>query len=458
MSWTWRRTAALAAAAIALAAASFVLAPRRRANVLWISIDSLRADRLPAYGFAALRTPYIDYLAAQGVVFENAFSDAPWTTASMASSLTGRFALHHGLRTPFAPLGAAETTAAEILAERGWQTAAIVGTFSLDRVFRLDQGFDHYDDRYDSPIRAAGNRPHMPRALHANLDEQRTYRTKKRSHDSYRSDAAVADAARGWLQESSRWLPFFLWVHFFGPHPRTQMGEDAAAAVARVLDPYDEYIEGVDRQIGRLLEELTQSGRLGDTIIVLQADHGEDRLQHHELGHGQQLYDSVLHVPLIIAWPGRLPPARVRGMVRTVDILPTVLDLLGLPTPGGLDGMSLLPRLRGGPGGESPPLLAETLLSAEAEFGQFLPDGSLASPGLRRLAVRTPRWKYVVATRHPLINYTRQPRVAAGGDAPPREELYDLLADPGETTDVAASHPDVVQSLRHLLAAQGSKS
>jgi arylsulfatase A-like enzyme len=448
-----QRRAGWTLAAVALAAAAYSLWPDRRPNVLWISVDSLRADRLPLYGYGANATPVIDYLARHGVVFDAAFSDAPWTTAAMASSMTGRFAAHHGLRTPFTRLRQEETTVAELLAARGYDTAAIAGTYSLDPAFGLDQGFSRYDARYDSPIEDAGKRPHLPSAWYEDLDAQRTYRSQKLRHDSYRGDAAVADAAVAWLRRASRMRPFFLWVHFFGAHRRRVAGETLFEAQGRSLEAYDAAVPAVDAQIGRLLTELSDSGRLSRTLIVLQADHGEGLMQHGELEHGASLYDSVLRIPLILSWPGRFAGVRVAGMVRNVDIAPTVLHLIGLPAPRKLDGRSILP-LVDGETLEAQPLLAETLLSAEATLVSFKRDGSLRVPGVRRRGLRTPRWKYVLSEPHPLINFSRQPPQPADAERFFGEELYDLAADPGETTNVLASQPQVAAELRRDVKAQ----
>jgi len=448
------RAAAAALAAIALLSVGLAYRSARpsRPDVLWISIDSLRPDRLASYGSGRVPTPFLDYLAAHGVLFDHAYADAPWTTAAMASALTGRFAVHHGLRTPFLRLPEDETTLAEVLADHGWRTAAIVGAVSLHRWYGLEQGFAHFDDRFDSPVEAAGDRPHLPLRNHDDIGRLRAQRTRKWRHDSFRADEAVTDAAVAWLQTAGRRRPVFLWVHFFGPHRRRQLGDTPAAAARRTLDSYDAAVARVDAQIGRLLDELRRSGRLANTLIVVQGDHGEALLEHGELDHGQYLYDATLRVPLLIAWPGRLAPRRSAAMVRVVDVAPTVLQLLHIHPPPGLDGMPLDVRADGG-AAQPPPLLAETLLPAEASFGSFRPDGSLAAPGLRRLAVRTPRWKYVLTSPHALVNFP--PEVTYRGDALPfgREELYDLVADPSEKTNLASQRPEIVQELRATLRA-----
>lgn len=448
------RPAATALAAIALLALglAYWIARPSRPDVLWISVDSLRPDRLASYGSGRIATPFLDYLAANGVLFEQAYADAPWTTAAMASALTGRFAVHHGLRTPFRRLPEDETTLAEVLADHGWRTAAIVGVVSLHRWYGLGQGFTDFDDRFDSPVEAAGDRPHLPLRDYDDIGRLRSQRTRKWRHDSLRGDEAVADAAVAWLQTAGRRRPVFLWVHFFGPHRRRQLGDAPEAALRRSRDSYDAAVAGVDAQIGRILDELRRSGRLANTLIVLQGDHGEALLEHGELDHGQHLYDTTLRVPLLLAWPGRLAPRRSAAMVRVVDVLPTVLQLLHIPPPPGLDGVRL-DLHPGGAASHSPPLLAETLLPAEASFGSFRPDGSLAAPGLRRLAVRTPRWKYVLSAPHALVNFP--PEVTYRGDPAPfrREELYDLVADPLEKSNLASQRPDVLRELRATLRA-----
>jgi arylsulfatase A-like enzyme len=438
-------------ALVFLAAAVVLLLPDRRPNVLWISIDGLRADRLPAYGYHSGATPLIDDLARRGSVFEQVFADAPWTTASMASALTGRFSARHGLRTPFRALADEELTVAEILAQRGYQTAAVVGAFPVDAVHGLNQGFAHYDDRYDSAIDGEGGRAYLPSEFHAgDVDRQRTYRIRKLRRDSYRADASVGDAAVGWLRRASRMRPFFLWVHFFGPQRRAERGATPVRVRDDFVAAHDQRVSELDAEIGRILNEVRARGELDRTIVVLHAAAGDDLSPHRPTELGRRLSDPVLRVPLVIAWPGGLPAGRVNSQVRVVDIAPTVLELLGVAPAVDLDGRSLRP-LMDGEEREDRLVLAETLLSAEADLNFFRPDGSAAVPGVWRRAARTPRWKYIASEPIPFVNFSRPPPLPPDAARHRREQLYDLEADPGETRNVIALHPNVAATLRDHL-------
>jgi len=435
----------LAACAL-LAAVTYGLWPDRRPNLLWITVDGLRPDRLPAYGYAAGVTPAIDYLARHGVAFNAAFTDAPWTTASVASAMTGRFGIHHGLRTRFSRLPEGETTLAVILRAGGYDTAAIVGSFALDHVYGLDRGFAVYDDHYDSPLMDLGERVALPSAWHADADAQRTYLLRKSRADSIRSDAAVGDAAVAWLRRASRMKPYFLWVHFFGAATRQIGGEDGAATAARVLSGYDSNVATLDVEISRILDELRQRDELQRTIVVLQGTYGEGLMQHDELDHGTALYDSVLRVPVIVSWPGRYTGRRVTETVRTVDLTPTLLELVGIATPAGVDGRSVAPALRG-ESVSSPPLVAETWYPAEGSIVLFNPEKK-RPPGLWKRAVRNERWKYMRADPHLFIDFSQPRPLPADAESYRSEQLFDLTADPGETRNVAAEHPEVVETLR----------
>lgn len=442
------RLLALVAAAAVVAAGAAWAWPDRRPNVLWITVDGLRADRLSAYGYAANATPAMDSLARTGVSFTQAFSDAPWSGAAAASAMTGRLAAHHGLRSPYRRLDERSATLAEVLRDQGYDTAAIVGSFSLDHVYGLDRGFARYDDRFDSAEDGAAMRPRLPSAFHANANVQRTYLARKRRADSWRSDQAVADAAVAWVKRASRMRPFFLWVHFFGPRARRKGAETPAQVTARTLQDYDQQVAEVDAQIGRLLGELEADGIAERTIVVLQGTYGESLSPDGILSRGTRLGDTALRVPLLIRWPARIAPARVAAVVRSIDVAPTLLDLLGLPPLPQADGESLRGPLLAGGAGERPAALAETWLSAEGDLGMFNTDGTAALPGLWRRSARTDHWKYVRSDPVPFVNFSPPPALPADAERYRGEQLYDIAADPAETTDVAAAHTDVTAELR----------
>ncbi len=283
-------------------------------HVVLVTLDTTRADRLGCYGYAQARTPIIDGLAARGVRFADAVSAAPMTLPSHATILTGLLPPNHGVREngEFV-LGAEQATLAEVLSSEGYATAAFVSAFVLDARFGLDQGFERYDDAL------AGG------AAYGDFNE--------------RSAADVTDAATTWLRARSSEQPFLLWVHYFDPH----FPYEPPAAVA-AGEPYDGEIASVDRELGRLVTTLEDADLLDRTVFLLVADHGESLGEHGESTHGMLLYDAVMRVPLILSVPGLLDGGTVvaDGVAATMDIVPTLCDLLGVRDTTARDGTSLL--------------------------------------------------------------------------------------------------------------------
>ncbi|MGE0815938.1 MAG: sulfatase-like hydrolase/transferase [Vicinamibacterales bacterium] len=341
-------------------------------HLVLVTIDTLRADRVGAYGYARARTPVLDGLAAAGLRMDRAFTAAPVTLPSHASLMTGRYPPAHGARHNGIALPPGHPTLATRLKAAGFATGAFVAAFPLDRRFGLAAGFDTYGDRL--PRRADG-RP---------ADE--------------RPGGDVVDEALAWRRSAGP-ARTFLWVHLFEPHapygdPRS--GRNAA-------DRYDDEVAEADRQVGRLLAGL--GADLAQTLVVAAADHGEAFGEHGELGHSLFVYDTTLRVPLVLRGPGVGQAVDARA-VSLVDVLPTVLGLLGLPPPPAdeIDG-----RAFAGPAAAAPD--AERALYAETEaprldFG-WSPLRSIRRGGLKFIEAPTP-------------------------------ELYDLASDPGETTNLAA--------------------
>jgi arylsulfatase A-like enzyme len=439
-----------------------------RPNVLLITVDTLRADRIGAYGYDRIETPNIDRLAAEGALFETALTDTPWTTPSMSSVMTGTYATHHGFKSTNANRLAQENvTLAEVLAEAGYTTAAIIGSFPLDSVFQLDQGFAHYDDAFTTPIWSMPGHEfeHVESEFFDSPDRQRFFILSKALNDSRREDSEVTDVALRWLAEE-RGAPFFLWVHYFGPHekPDWRVAEDRRER--RRIGMYDPDTENTDREVGRLLAGLAEAGLGDDTVVVFHADHGESLGEQGLVGHGQLLNEATMHVPLILRYPPRVAAGvRVGGLVRNVDIYPTILDAVGIDDERELAGESLLPlagpalerlwaRLGGNAGAERVAYM-ETYYPAHVAFATpvTLPDGRETKVGLIRRGVRTRDWKYVRSDPLALIDVDpgSLPEVPAELAAKlVREELYDLNAENGESRDVARRHPEVVEELREI--------
>jgi choline-sulfatase len=371
-------------------------------NLLLVTLDTTRADHLGCYGHAAAHTPNLDALARSGIQFEQAVTAAPLTLPSHTSILTGTYPVFHGVRDNdgfVADEGL--RTLAEVLKPRGITTAAFVASYPLGSQFNLDQGFDTYDDDFRADW----------------TPEEQEARTPLSFGFVERKSDQVNAAVSRWLEGHAR-ERFFLWVHYFDPHqpydPPPPYDVEFAGS------PYDGEIAFMDESFGKLLGLLAARGVRDRTLVLVVGDHGEGLDQHGELTHASFLYDSTVHVPLLLFVPGGrfAPGLRVRPQVRTIDVMPTLLELLGIPAPRDVQGTSLLPLLRE-PGREWD---HEALLDSrfnELHYG-WAP--------LR--ALRDGRYKYVEA---------------------PVPELYDLTADPGETRNLAASDPALAQEQRSRL-------
>jgi arylsulfatase A-like enzyme len=329
--------------------------------VLLVTIDTLRADRVGAYGDAAARTPRLDALAREGTLFEAAFSPVPLTLPAHATLFTGLLPPQHGVRGngSFA-LGPGPPTLAEALKRRGLATAAFVGGFPLARRFGLARGFDVYDDAME---RAPG--------LHFDFAERR-------------ADRVVAEAT-AWLARTAG--PAFLWVHLYDPHAPYDPPEGY-----RDADPYRGEIAFADAMLGRLLD--AWDARPGPSVVAVTSDHGEAFGEHGEESHGLFVYDTTLRVPLVVRGAGRSAPRRVAASVGLADVAATLAELAGAEA---LPGQGLL---RPAPRGDAPgarPLYAETL-APRLDFGWS---------ELRSL--REGRYKYIRAPRAEIYDIATDP-------------------------------------------------
>ena len=330
------RSAIVAAVVVVLAMAAFAGwraragRPRRDPglSVLLVTIDTLRADALGAYGRAGAGTPWIDRLAQGGVRFEHAHAHNVVTLPSHANLLSGQYPLVHGVRDNSGfRFPADRPTLATLLKARGHRTAAFVSAFPLDSRFGLDRGFDLYDDR----LGGAETRSSFL------VPERRGYET--------------VEAAGRWLraQGESRAFGF---VHLYEPHFPYQPPEPFASRFPGA--PYEGEVSAADSSLEPLLKPILEAGDRGRTLVVVTSDHGEALGDHGEQTHGIFAYEATLRVPLILYAPRLLRPTVVSAPVRHVDVLPTVLDLLGQKPPADLDGRSLPPLIAGG----SPPAAA----------------------------------------------------------------------------------------------------
>lgn len=404
----------LVAMALLLAGCGAETAPRGRWNVILFSIDTLRADHLGAYGYPRPTSPRLDELAAEGLLFERVSSQAPSTLLSHAAMLTGQIPQHHGAsHIRLRPLPESAVTLAEILAGAGYETASWNGGGQLDRAFGLAQGFGHYEEGPD-PFSWAREKAE---AWLAEREERRETRPfflflhTYEAHHPYTPDeedlALFADGYAGRLPHQIT-IPMLEAINQ-GRAPLAP--EDLAFIIAA----YDAEIHAVDRGFGQLLDFLRQRDLLEKTLIVVTSDHGEEFSEHGQVGwHSHTLYEELLRVPLILRlpearWAGRRPARRVRS----IDIAPTVLDLLGLPAASSFDGRSLLPLAEGGEPEEAPAIAFRDTAAGEI---------------FEALAFR--RFK-----------------LAEG-------RLFDLEDDPWERRDLAAADPATLAALRAELKRQ----
>ena len=383
-----------------MAAAAFMIRGRatlpRDANlsVLLISIDTLRADALGSYGNKSVSTPWMDRLAREGVRFERAHAHNVVTFPSHSNILSGQYPLTHGVRdnTGFRfPQNV--PTLATVLKDRGFQTGAFVSAFVLDSRFGLDRGFDVYDDHT------------------ADLERQSPFTVPDR-----KAEDTVALAAR-WI-ESQKGRQYFAFVHLYDPHFPYQPKEPYASR--HRSDPYYGEVEATDAALETLLKPILDGPAGRKTLVVLTSDHGEALGEHGEATHGIFAYESTLHVPLLVRLPG-VSDRVVTAPVRHIDIVPTVLDALGIDIPGVVEGRSLWSLALGGAAGED---FASYFESLSASLNQ----GWAPLRGLF-----DGKYKYIDL---------------------PLPEIYDLRADPSEMKNLAATEPVRLDAMRSALTRQ----
>jgi len=343
--------------------------------VILISIDTLRADHLSAYGYRKIKTPNIDSFA--GTVFTGVNSQIPLTLPSHTSLFTSTYPFENGIEENAEVVPAGAVMLASILRSHDYKTAAFVGSNILDRRSGLDQGFDDYD----SPFGAPSSNPYSSRVR--------------------RDGALVLRAANAWLAEH-RNQPVFVFVHLFDLHTPYKL-KPAQASNEPETAGYDAELEYIDQLLGRFRQSLVKNGWWRKSLVVLLADHGESLGDHGELSHGYFIYESTLHVPLIVHWPEGAAklPERVTEPAGLIDVAPTILDALHFPAPPSFDGISLL---HNGP---------HTIYS-ESVYAR----DSFRWAALRSL--RVANWKYIEA---------------------PHAELYDLAKDPHEQSNLVRSSP-----------------
>ena len=443
-------------------------------SVIFISVDTLRSDRVGAYGYKKADTPAIDQLAAEGVLFENAYCDVPWTTASMTSFMTGLYSTQHALQAPWLKLPESRQTMAEVFQENGYKTGAVIGIFSLDSAYGLDQGFDEYDDAFSLPAIVHPTRgdseTHIELEVTDDLQAYAKLVDEKVYNDAYKSDEAVTDSSLEWLEENQD-EPFLLWAHYFGPHERLIFGEGATDNRDRIVAVYDLELAQADRAIGRLLAGIDDLGLRENTLVVLSSDHGQTLGERGAIGHGRDLYEPEVRIPLIARLPSRIEAGKtIPEIVRSVDLFPTFLDYAGLTTEENLAGRSVRALIEDEEMTDRAAFMDLHVVMPTVLDGEG--DGHVLG-GVHYQALRLDKWKYVEVSMSPPcwggdgeIEWDMlglDPRGITDSVLLPEDQcgkygftgLYDVsqkgprLA--REKKDMTADHPDLVLSMAKLL-------
>ena len=394
-------------------------APPNAPNIVFILIDALRADHLPCYGYNVDTAPHLTALAAQSVVFRRVIAPSSWTKTSMASIMTGRIPSRHGAIGVQDILPAGITTVAKALAENGYRTIGVNTNPWLKPNFGFDAGFDIY-----SSITIPNN---------------------------FVSASDVNNEANRLLAKNIGKRPIFMYLHYMDVHapywPAPQYfskpalvvpgmgavadkqleklyrkeGLDSPAIRQRVIELYDAEIRGVDSAIGQLIIEMKKNAALVNSAFMITSDHGEAFREHGTTEHGKNLYPEVYEVPLILNWPGRLPPAHINAQVCSIDIAPTLLQLAGAKASDSFEGQSLLPI-------ES--VTKERISISEVARNSYIPDLDYVA---------------VISSRHLYVREKTTNKI----------EFYDLLSDPGATHNLGPAHPDIAEYAKIEQSQQG---
>jgi arylsulfatase A-like enzyme/Flp pilus assembly protein TadD len=371
-------------------------------NVVFITLDTVRADHLHCYGYKKIQTPNIDSLAASGTLFEKAVTQTPLTDPSHASMFTGLNPNVTGVRdTGGFPLQPKFTTLATILQKNGWNTAAFISASVLEKAFGFNQGFSVYDDHMS----------HMGENNGTPLGENNGVPFATRPA------TLTVDHAIAWLNSQSS-QPFMMWLHLYDAHepyhPPEQFRQQYPDA------PYDAEIAYEDQQLGRFLAAVKAKSPADKTLFILLSDHGESLGDHGEYNHGIFLYDSTVRIAWIMSGPGVPAGMRIEQQARTIDVQPTVLDLLGGKSPSEVQGTSMVPAFSG-----------KQVPSNYSYEETLYPKINMGWAELR--GIHTAHWMYVRA---------------------PKSELYDLDKDPRELNNVIDAHPKEYRELEQQLKLQ----
>lgn len=410
-----------------------------RPPVILISIDTLRADHLGCYGYKRDTSPAIDALARDGILFSNAFAQAPYTLPSHMSILTGLYPLTHFCVAIDQKLDESRTTLAEILKGAGYETAAFVDAPFMSKKYGFDQGFDLYDEE-------GGGIEGVNRRVLPWLEERREkefflFYHVFDVHGPYRYPAPYETFFRE--KEKRRGKADLEFISRFAYHD--YLGLNGVPDLSYILDAYDGGIRYVDGRLQVLFERLRTLNLYEESLICLLSDHGESLFEHNiYVGHGIFLFDSEVRIPIILKLPGnRASGERVESMVESVDVMPTILDVLGIDRPEMVQGRSLLSHFQ----------------KEEGEIIAYGISPNLSSLDRLCLFARSMRWKYITPAAKRAEEVAGETLRSKGESAAEAirpflrlgEQLYDLKEDPLEQKNVAPEHPGICRHFREKL-------
>jgi arylsulfatase A-like enzyme len=431
---------------------SAALAPRTgsvsagatRPNIVLIVIDTLRADHLPIYGYSRETAPVLGDLARRSAIFTRMYAQSASTKPSIATMFSSVYPSVHNVHDTHDFVSDSLTVLAEVLRAAGYRTFGVSANTNVSPTFGYSQGFEEFRVwKTESALRLTS----MGRVLEEILGSTRLARLLGERREIVPRAEMITELTLDWVSRNARG-PLFLYTHYIDPHfpyrapapygarfdhrrqaPLRAGGVDPLLLlapgndrdrVARTLDQYDGEISYADHHVGRLLEGLRKRGVLDDAIVIVTADHGEEFFEHGKDGHGKSAYEEVLRVPFLVHWPARIAPATIEQPAGLIDVMPTLLALLGIETQADMQGISLAPALL-----QSPDPPAGRRLFAQVVSGSFT-------------------LEMVFDGRHKLIRHVRGPREG-------EEELYDLARDPLERTNVAAQLSAARTALREDL-------
>jgi len=405
-------------------------------NILLFTIDACRPDHFGCYGYNRNTTPNIDRLAGDGVLFTHAFSQSAWTTPGMISIFTSLYTPTHGVDAKDRTLKDDVLTLTKVLKKNGYAAPVLPKFVDIPNYWHL--GFEVVD---------------------------------KEQFQAEEGEDLLK------LLEAYKGQRFFIWYHYHGLHlpynPQNPYDKifqedifngisadtEAVSVVKKksviknnsvnfnstdrkvIIALYDGQVRQLDDYIGQLTEKMKKWGILDNTVIIVTSDHGEELFEHGFIGHAStslnaKLYDEIIHIPLIIWWPKKIKHRVVDELVQQIDVMPTILDILGLPIPEGVQGYSLVPSMQGKPAHNLRPVFCETIL------GGYQSTKEMEDIKLR--CVRTKEWKLIYTN-------TLTSNVSSGGLDEGKYELYNFSSDPKEERDIFENHPEVAKELKKKL-------